>query len=60
MNAKLESSEAAILDRVFRPEAGGWPRAAAEAILSVGFSQSDRDRMVRLLEKAGTGTLSPE
>jgi hypothetical protein len=43
MNATFESSEAAILDRVFRPDAGGWSRAAAEAILNVGFGQSDRN-----------------
>jgi len=33
----LESTEAAILDRAIRPSIGGWPRAAAEAILSVSF-----------------------
>lgn len=60
MNATLESSEAAILDRVFRPDAGGWTRAAAEAILSVGFNENDRDRMAGLLEKAKAGELSVE
>jgi hypothetical protein len=60
MNAGLESSEAAILDRVFRPNNGDWPRAAAEAILSVGFDQNDRDRMTQLLEKAKAGELSTE
>ena len=60
MNAALESSEAAILDRVFRPNKGDWPRAAAEAILSVGFDQNDRDRMTQLLEKAKAGELSTD
>jgi hypothetical protein len=60
MNATFESSEAAILDRVFRPDAGGWPRAVAEAILSVGFNENDRERMVGLLEKAKAGELSPQ
>jgi len=60
MNGALESSEAAILDRVFRPNAGDWPRAAAEAILSVGFDQNDRDRMTQLLEMAKAGELSTE
>jgi hypothetical protein len=60
MNAALASSEAAILDRVFRPNVGDWPRAAAEAILSVGFDQNDRDRMTQLLEKAKAGELSTE
>ena len=60
MNAGRESSEAAILDQVFRPNAGDWPRAAAEAILSVGFDQNDRDRMTQLLEKTKAGELSTE
>ena len=60
MNGALESSEAAILDRVFRPNTGDWPRAAAEAILSVGFDQNDRDRMTQLLEMAKAGELSTE
>jgi len=60
MNATLESSEAAILDRVFRADAGGWTRAAAEAILSVGFDENDRGRMAELLEKAKAGELSTE
>ena len=60
MKAMLESSEAAIFDRAFRPDVGGWQRAAAEAILGVGFDQSDRERMVALLDKAGAGELLPE
>jgi hypothetical protein len=60
MNATIESSEAAILNRVFRPDAGGWTRAAAEAILSVGFNETDRQRMVGLLEKAQAGELLSE
>ena len=54
----LESSEAAILDRVMRPNAGGWPRAAAEAILAVTFNSQDRERMSQLMEKAKAGNLS--
>ena len=56
----LESSEAAILDRVFQPESGDWPKAAAEAILSIAFDQTDRERMTGLLEKAKAGELSAE
>ena len=59
MEIALESSEAAILDRVIRPEAGGWPRPAAEAILGVNFAPKDRERMHLLLEKAQAGDLSP-
>jgi hypothetical protein len=60
MHATLKNSEAAILDRVFRPEAGGWPRGVAEAILTVGFNETDRGRMSRLLDKAKAGKLLPE
>ena len=56
----LESSEAAILDRVFQPDSGDWPQAAAEAILSIAFDQTDRERMTGLLEKAKAGELSAE
>ncbi len=54
----FESSEAAILDRVFQPAAGDWPKAAAEAILSISFVKTDLDRMTSLLEKAKAGELS--
>ena len=60
MNSALEKSEAAILDRVFRPNAEDWPRAAAEAILNIGFAPSDLKRMTQLMEKAKTGELSRE
>ena len=60
MSAVLETSEAAILGRVFKPETGGWPRAAAEAILGVAFDSEDRDRMIALLERAKAGELSNE
>jgi len=58
MRAIFESSEAAILDRVFQPAAGDWPKAAAEAILSISFVKTDLDRMTSLLEKAKAGELS--
>jgi len=60
MDTVHESTEAAILNRVFRPNAEAWPRAAAEAILSISFDPSDRDRMTLLLERAKTGELSSE
>lgn len=60
MDTFHESTEAAILNRVFRPISEAWPRAAAEAILSISFDPSDRDRMTLLLEKAKTGELSTE
>jgi hypothetical protein len=58
MSAVLESSEAAILDRVFRSDLGDWPKAAAEVILDIGFGETDRERMIGLLEKAKEGMLS--
>lgn len=60
MRVKLKGSEAAILDRVFRPDAGNWPPEAAETILRLGFNRSDRERMTRLLEKAKIGRISPD
>jgi len=60
MDPATDKSEAAILDRVFRPNTGDWPRAAAEAILSIGFDPSDRERMAQLLESAKQDTLSRE
>lgn len=60
MDPATDKSEAAILDRVFRPNTGDWPRAAAEAILSIGFDSTDRERMAQLLESAKQDTLSRE
>ena len=60
MNATLENSEAAILNRLFRPSAGGWSQAAAQAILAIGFDEADRRRMCDLLEKSKAGALTTE
>jgi len=60
MNSATDKSEAAILDRVFRPTAGDWPRAAADAILNIGFDPGDRERMAQLIETAKAGELPPE
>jgi len=60
MSVQLESTEAAILNRVIQPESGDWPRAAAEAILGIGFDPKDREVMTLLLEKAESGSLSTE
>ncbi len=57
MSTLLESSEAAILGRVIRPDAGDWPQDAAKAILALGFDQTDGDRMTLLLAKAKEGEL---
>lgn len=60
MSAILESSEAAILARVLRPDSADLPVAAAQAILEMGFADADRARMILLLERAKKGDLSPE
>jgi hypothetical protein len=60
MSAQLESTEAAILNRVIQPESGDWPRAAAETILGIGFDPKDLELMSLLLEKAQSGSLSTE
>jgi len=37
-----------------------WPQAAAEAILRIGFNETDRERMTILLERAKAGVLTNE
>lgn len=60
MNTISDTSEVAILSRVFCPEDGAWSPAAAEAILSFGFSERDAVRMSELLAKVKGGTISSE
>jgi Ran GTPase-activating protein (RanGAP) involved in mRNA processing and transport len=60
MSVQLDGSEAAILSRVIQPDAGDWPQAAAEAILRIGFNETDRDHMTALLEKAKAGDLTDD
>ena len=57
MSTIAESSEVAIWRRVIRPEAAGWTRAGAEAILHLGFQEADHERMLELLERAKGGEL---
>jgi hypothetical protein len=49
MSVQLESSQTAILDRVIQPVLADWPPAAAQAILALGFDETDRKRMASLL-----------
>jgi len=58
MSGVTQSSEAAILSRVIRPESGTWSRAAAESILDFGFPPVDVRRMNLLAAKARQGSLS--
>jgi len=52
------ASEADIWARIIDPETGNLRRAAAETIIDLDFSISDRERMCDLAEKASAGTLT--
>ena len=58
MPAAIETSEAAILSRVIRPDSGKWSRQAAESILEFDFPAADLRRMNALAAKAREGSLS--
>jgi hypothetical protein len=51
--------EASVLSRFVDPQQGGWPREAAQAVLTLSLPNEDRQRMNELAEKAAAGTLSP-
>jgi hypothetical protein len=53
------TSEVAIFSRVLGPDRATLPAAAARAILALGFTQADKDRMRQLSAKARDGTLTP-
>jgi hypothetical protein len=54
------TSEVAIFSRVLEPDRATLAPAAARAILALGFSQADKDRMRQLSAKAQEGSLTPE
>lgn len=54
----IANTEAAILSRVIDPEVATLSLEAARSILSLGFPQSDIDRMNELAAKNRGGTLS--
>ena len=58
MSVVTETSEAAILSRVIRPDSGTWSKEAAESILGFNFPSSDVRRMNALAAKARQGSLS--
>ena len=53
------TSEMAILGRVFETDKSPLSPAAARSILALGFAQVDQDRMQELAEKAREGDLTP-
>jgi len=52
--------EAAILTRLAGPEEAAFSSAAAEGILTLGFSATDKERMHTLTVKARAGTLTSD
>lgn len=53
------TSEVAIFSRILEPNQATLSAAAARALLALGFSQTDKDRMRQLSAKAQQGTLTP-
>jgi hypothetical protein len=58
MRVITTTAEAAIWERVMGPEKNGLSAAAARAILKLGFSDEDKDRMHELARKNREGALS--
>jgi hypothetical protein len=56
----LPNNEAAILTRLVGPDPATLSPEAAQAILTIGFGQADKDRMQALATKARAGTLTVE
>jgi hypothetical protein len=56
----LPSHEAAILTRIAGPDEPLLPSAAAKGILSMGFSDADKERMRTLVDRARAGTLTAD
>jgi len=55
-----ETSEAAILGRLIRPDNGNLRAEAAEGLLAIRFDSRDLDRMHELAVKNQEDRLSPE
>ena len=53
-------TEADIFSRVIDPSNPTLSREAAEALLQLGYAESDHARMAELAQKSNEGTLSPE
>ena len=56
----VDNSEAAILNRILRPDAPTFSPEAAQDILTLDFDQTDKDRMRQLSAKARAGTLTAD
>ena len=55
-----DTSEVSILNRILRPDAPTFSPEGAQDILSLGFSESDKQRMRELSAKARAGALTTE
>ncbi len=54
------NSQAAILERIIRPDSDGLSPEAARQILALDFPPEDHERMHDLSAKAQEGALSPD
>lgn len=50
--------ELAILERLVDPRRLGWSEQAAQAVLSLGFSEQDQERVTELAVRANQGLLT--
>lgn len=55
----IAEAEAAILNRVIAPQAGGLSPQLAEFVLSLDFPAGDHARVKELASKSNEGTLTP-
>ena len=58
MSTATLSREGTILRRVFRPERGDLPAAAAQWLLQVDLAPEDRSRVAVLMDRAREGDLT--
>ena len=56
--SEVNTSEVAILSRVFEPQQPTFSPDAARAILALDFNEADKKRMRQLSAKAREGTLT--
>ena len=56
----LGDTTMSILSRLIDPTNGSLDRAAAEAILSLAFSEEDQERLAQLAERSNEGQLSDD
>lgn len=55
-----DATEVSILNRILRPDEPTFSPEGAQDILSLGFPESDKERMRELSAKARAGTLTAE